>query len=172
MRTWQAHLNYRLPLYLEADLDCLQRQACVALSNHLLADPSSVLKHDRIVELGAGVGLLSLVSAKLSAGGAAPKTGGAEPRIVATDVDEKVLEVLETNIAESESSFLRRYHITFSSHYSQLIREIVWQMGCRRAWMPAPSIGNLPPARNTTPMQASSISGHRESGEQMVRGQA
>ncbi|TKA55043.1 hypothetical protein B0A53_02518 [Rhodotorula sp. CCFEE 5036] len=76
-------------------------QACVALSNHLLADPTLVLTHKRIIELGAGVGLLSLVSAKLSAGGAAPEIEGAEPRIVATDVDEKVLEMLQANIAEN-----------------------------------------------------------------------
>ncbi|GAA5992484.1 hypothetical protein JCM10908_000842 [Rhodotorula pacifica] len=66
-------------------------QACVALSNHLLANPAVVQPHNRILELGAGVGLLSLVCAKLSA----------TTRITATDVDEKVLEILEANIAEN-----------------------------------------------------------------------
>jgi predicted nicotinamide N-methyase len=108
-------LSCGLSASFKADLDCRHRQACVALSNHLLADPTLVLTHKRIIELGAGVGLLSLVSAKLSAGGAAPEIEGAEPRIVATDVDEKVLEMLQANIAESKSSFLRQ-----SFHQPQL----------------------------------------------------
>ncbi|GAA5862845.1 hypothetical protein JCM3774_006661 [Rhodotorula dairenensis] len=77
-------------------------QACVALSNHLLADPSLVRSHSRILELGAGVGLLSLVSAKvLGPGDNTRPERGETTRIVATDVDEKVLEMLEANIAEN-----------------------------------------------------------------------
>ncbi|POY72295.1 hypothetical protein BMF94_4597 [Rhodotorula taiwanensis] len=73
--------------------------ACVALSNHLLADPRTVERHEHVIELGSGVGLLSLVCARLSRRETSPAK---RRRIVATDVDDKVLEMLEANIAESE----------------------------------------------------------------------
>lgn len=62
--------------------------------------------HSRILELGAGVGLLSLVSAKLVARDSARAESGETSRIVATDVDEKVLEMLEANIAESKCEYV------------------------------------------------------------------
>lgn len=77
----------------------ISRQACVALSNHLLADPRTVERHEHVIELGSGVGLLSLVCARLSRRETSPAK---RRRIVATDVDDKVLEMLEANIAESE----------------------------------------------------------------------
>ncbi|GAA6051540.1 hypothetical protein JCM3770_000405 [Rhodotorula araucariae] len=67
-------------------------QACIALSNHLVASPAPVRRARRILELGAGVGLLSLVAARLIRG------VGGDGRVVATDIDEKVLEMLEGNI--------------------------------------------------------------------------
>ncbi|GAA5971590.1 hypothetical protein JCM11641_000653 [Rhodosporidiobolus odoratus] len=70
-------------------------QACIALSNHLLATPSVLDECTRILELGAGVGLLSLVTAKLLEAG---REGREEGRIVATDVDSRVLAMLEENI--------------------------------------------------------------------------
>lgn len=73
------------------------RQACIALSNHFIASPTPLLRSHDIVELGAGVGLLSLVAAKLKGG------GGGEGKIVSTDIDEKVLELLEGNVKLSES---------------------------------------------------------------------
>ncbi|BGP23041.1 hypothetical protein JCM10295v2_001934 [Rhodotorula toruloides] len=73
-------------------------QACIALSNHLLANPAPLVFAARILELGAGVGLLSLVAARICQDRDA--TGRTEgKRIVATDVDEKVLEMLQENIA-------------------------------------------------------------------------
>ncbi|GAA6037068.1 hypothetical protein JCM8097_005535 [Rhodosporidiobolus ruineniae] len=71
-------------------------QACIALSNHLLASPSRLSPVHNILELGAGVGLLSLVTAKLlhsEAGG-----GEERRRVVATDVNDRVLEMLQDNI--------------------------------------------------------------------------
>ncbi|BGP14135.1 hypothetical protein JCM10213_002432 [Rhodosporidiobolus nylandii] len=72
-------------------------QACIALSNHLIARPSLLSGPSNILELGAGVGLLSLVSAQLLAG--QPASEERRRRIVATDVDERVLGMLEGNIA-------------------------------------------------------------------------
>ncbi|KAK4704815.1 protein-lysine N-methyltransferase EEF2KMT, partial [Phenoliferia sp. Uapishka_3] len=63
--------------------------ACIALANHLLARPSFVTSATSILELGAGVGLLSLVMGRLNQSTA---------RIVATDVDSNVLERLTQNI--------------------------------------------------------------------------
>ncbi|GAA6025080.1 hypothetical protein JCM10207_003401 [Rhodosporidiobolus poonsookiae] len=79
-------------------------QACIALSNHLLASPSILTSTSTILELGAGVGLLSLVSARLLQ----PASGETERRgkIVATDVDEQVLRMLEGNIALNDLSGL------------------------------------------------------------------
>ncbi|KAM0755984.1 hypothetical protein T439DRAFT_17368 [Meredithblackwellia eburnea MCA 4105] len=65
--------------------------ACIALSNHLIHDPSLVTSSDSIIELGAGVGLLSLVAAKLNQSSKSSK-------IIATDVDEGVLQRLEKNV--------------------------------------------------------------------------
>ncbi|BGP30322.1 hypothetical protein JCM10296v2_002076 [Rhodotorula toruloides] len=73
-------------------------QACIALSNHLLANPAALLSANRILELGAGVGLLSLVTARILHDQSA-KGGTEGRRIVATDVDERVLEMLRGNIA-------------------------------------------------------------------------
>ncbi|ORY79734.1 hypothetical protein BCR35DRAFT_94231 [Leucosporidium creatinivorum] len=69
-------------------------QACISLSNHLIASPSLLAPSPSaspptILELGAGVGLLSLVAGRL-----APD----DARLVATDVDEKVLQQLEENV--------------------------------------------------------------------------
>lgn len=75
----------------------LRRQACIALSNHLIASPSILSASSSILELGAGVGLLSLVAARIREG-AAPTGGTAGGKIVATDVDERVLAMLEGNI--------------------------------------------------------------------------
>jgi predicted nicotinamide N-methyase len=79
------------------------RQACVALSNHLISSPSVLTSSRNILELGAGVGLLSLVSARLLV---SSETRAEENlrRIVATDVDEKVLEMLEGNVELSTSA--------------------------------------------------------------------
>ncbi|GAA5912811.1 hypothetical protein JCM6882_000435 [Rhodosporidiobolus microsporus] len=68
-------------------------QACIALSNHLIATPSLLASPSPVLELGAGVGLLSLVAARIQA---EAEAGAA--KIIATDVDEKVLEMLEGNI--------------------------------------------------------------------------
>lgn len=63
------------------------RHACILLSNHLLAlHPTSA---SSVLELGAGVGLLSLLSARSSPIGT---------KITSTDVDEHVLERLSENI--------------------------------------------------------------------------
>ncbi|GAA5875635.1 hypothetical protein JCM8547_000896 [Rhodosporidiobolus lusitaniae] len=80
-------------------------QACIALSNHLIAFPSILTSSSTILELGAGIGLLSLVAARLSysIGSDEQKT-----RIVATDVDEKVLEMLEGNIEQNGFSSMVR----------------------------------------------------------------
>ncbi|GAA5915163.1 hypothetical protein JCM8208_002156 [Rhodotorula glutinis] len=67
-------------------------QACIALSNHLIAAPHVLERSSRIIELGAGVGLLSLVAARLW------RTAGRRGQVVATDVDEKVLDVLTSNL--------------------------------------------------------------------------
>jgi predicted nicotinamide N-methyase len=88
-----------------ADLNLpFSRQACIALSNHLIASPSALSSSDNILELGAGVGLLSLVAARLLS-----REGAAEQvklkRVVATDVDEKVLEMLEGNVENSAYTF-------------------------------------------------------------------
>ncbi|GAA5920116.1 hypothetical protein JCM5296_002520 [Sporobolomyces johnsonii] len=72
-------------------------QACIALANHFLADPSPLLRSRRTVELGSGIGLLSLVAAKLHAD-AADSPAEVAARIVATDVDEKVLDMLQGNV--------------------------------------------------------------------------
>ncbi|BGP06281.1 hypothetical protein JCM10049v2_002102 [Rhodotorula toruloides] len=74
-------------------------QACIALSNHLLANPAAVLSANRILELGAGVGLLSLVAARIKQDALAEGGTEEKKRIVATDVDKKVLEMLRGNIA-------------------------------------------------------------------------
>ncbi|GAA5931644.1 protein-lysine N-methyltransferase [Sporobolomyces koalae] len=66
-------------------------QACIALSNHFLADPSRIVESRNIVELGAGVGLLSLVAATL-------RQDQRDGKVISTDVDEKVLELLESNV--------------------------------------------------------------------------
>lgn len=77
----------------------MRRQACISLSNHLIASPSllastSAAPLPTVLELGAGVGLLSLVAGRSAPDGA---------RIVATDVDDKVLQQLEDNVELSES---------------------------------------------------------------------
>ncbi|GAA5839700.1 hypothetical protein JCM11251_002566 [Rhodosporidiobolus azoricus] len=72
-------------------------QACIALSNHLIASPALLTDSSAIVELGAGVGLLSLVAARIREGSGAGQGGGAG-KIVATDVDDRVLELLRSNI--------------------------------------------------------------------------
>ncbi|KAI5474781.1 calcium:hydrogen antiporter [Pseudohyphozyma bogoriensis] len=69
------------------------KQACIALANHLLASPSPL--PSSILEVGAGVGLLSLVCARILLG---QEEGQNLPRVVATDVDESVLERLEGNV--------------------------------------------------------------------------
>lgn len=67
------------------------RQACIALSNHVLADPSFLCESTSpIVELGAGAGLLSLLAARVS-----------RRTVVSTDVDPSVLIQLEVNISLS-----------------------------------------------------------------------
>lgn len=75
------------------------RQACIALSNHLIASPAPVVRARRILELGAGVGLLTLVAARLARQG--EEGDEARRRFVATDIDEKVLETLQGNIRTS-----------------------------------------------------------------------
>lgn len=84
---------------------CVDRQASIALSNHLLATPSflhpspsssksgnsATTSHRNIVELGAGTGLLSLVLGKLL-------RNSPETTIIATDVDSSVLDQLQANI--------------------------------------------------------------------------
>ncbi|GJN88324.1 hypothetical protein Rhopal_001289-T1 [Rhodotorula paludigena] len=75
-------------------------QACIALSNHLIASPAPVVRARRILELGAGVGLLTLVAARLAQQG--EKGDEARRRFVATDVDEKVLETLQQNIRSND----------------------------------------------------------------------
>ncbi|GAA5933254.1 hypothetical protein JCM3775_002586 [Rhodotorula graminis] len=77
-------------------------QACIALSNHLIAAPHVLERSSRIIELGAGVGLLSLVAARLW------RAAGRRGRIVATDVDEKVLDVLTSNLELNELDDLAR----------------------------------------------------------------
>ncbi|GAA5970947.1 hypothetical protein JCM21900_000681 [Sporobolomyces salmonicolor] len=72
-------------------------QACIALANHFLADPSPLLRARRTVELGSGIGLLSLIAAKLHADATDPLLEVAA-RIIATDVDEKVLDMLQGNV--------------------------------------------------------------------------
>ncbi|BGP38208.1 hypothetical protein JCM10449v2_002137 [Rhodotorula kratochvilovae] len=79
-------------------------QACIALSNHLIASPAPLRRARRILELGAGVGLLSLVAARLIRA----EGGDGQGRVVATDVDEKVLELLEGNIQLNELDDLAR----------------------------------------------------------------
>jgi hypothetical protein len=77
------------------DLTNQSRQACISLSNHLIANPSLLAScASPIVELGAGVGLLSLVAARLNS----------KTHIVATDADESVLEQLVGNVTLSELS--------------------------------------------------------------------
>ncbi|GAA5999391.1 uncharacterized protein JCM10292_001256 [Rhodotorula paludigena] len=71
-------------------------QACIALSNHLIASPAPVFRARRILELGAGVGLLTLVAARLAQQG--QNGDDVRRRFVATDVDEKVLETLQGNV--------------------------------------------------------------------------
>ncbi|GAA6011526.1 hypothetical protein JCM11491_004675 [Sporobolomyces phaffii] len=71
-------------------------QACIALSNHFLVDPGDVVHSaTNVVELGAGVGLLSLVVAKLKEEGDGSRRPGT---VFATDVDDKVLELLDANV--------------------------------------------------------------------------
>ncbi|GAA6062006.1 hypothetical protein JCM10212_006081 [Sporobolomyces blumeae] len=70
-------------------------QACISLSNHFVASREAVCRARNVVELGAGVGLLSLVSATLMRDANGDEGEG---RIVATDVDEKVLELLDGNV--------------------------------------------------------------------------
>ncbi|KPV76105.1 uncharacterized protein RHOBADRAFT_53092, partial [Rhodotorula graminis WP1] len=77
-------------------------QACIALSNHLIAAPHVLERSSRIIELGAGVGLLSLVAARLW------RAAGRRGRIIATDVDEKVLDVLTSNLGLNELDDLAR----------------------------------------------------------------
>ncbi|GAA5900481.1 uncharacterized protein JCM6883_002859 [Sporobolomyces salmoneus] len=69
-------------------------QACIALSNHFLVESEAIRESKRIVELGAGVGLLSLVAATLKQ----PQGEHERGTIVSTDVDEKVLELLDSNV--------------------------------------------------------------------------
>lgn len=71
------------------------RQACICLSNHLIAQPSILEEALDVLELGAGVGLLSLV-----AGCLAPSC-----RITASDVDDRVLEQLARNVELSEHQY-------------------------------------------------------------------
>ncbi|CEQ42707.1 SPOSA6832_04554 [Sporobolomyces salmonicolor] len=71
--------------------------ACIALANHFLADPSPLLRARRTVELGSGIGLLSLIAAKLHADAMDPLLEVAA-KIIATDVDEKVLDMLQGNV--------------------------------------------------------------------------
>lgn len=67
------------------------RQACIALSNHVLADSSFLTESaSPIIELGAGAGLLSLLAARIS-----------NRMVVSTDVDPSVLAQLEGNIRSS-----------------------------------------------------------------------
>jgi predicted nicotinamide N-methyase len=79
----------------------LDRQACIALSNHFIADPSTIQEARNIVELGAGVGLLSLVAATLR-----EEAENGAGKIVTTDVEENVLELLGANVRLSERIFL------------------------------------------------------------------
>ncbi|GAA5851125.1 hypothetical protein JCM3766R1_006577 [Sporobolomyces carnicolor] len=95
-------------------------QACIALSNHFLVDrgpfilPTSQAERrkKKVVELGAGVGLLSLVAATIldqeeASRSQTPAPSGKQdsprPRIdfgtvISTDVDERVLELLDSNV--------------------------------------------------------------------------
>jgi len=89
-----------LLLDIAAESPFAHRQACIALSNHLIAAPHVLERSTRIIELGAGVGLLSLVAARLW------RTAGRRGQVVATDVDEKVLDVLTSNLELSASPFI------------------------------------------------------------------
>ncbi|GAA5968256.1 hypothetical protein JCM3765_000866 [Sporobolomyces pararoseus] len=74
-------------------------QACIALGNRFLFDPSTIESFENIIELGSGVGVLSLICAKIKQN----QIKGGKGKIIATDVDEKVLELLKQNVKLNES---------------------------------------------------------------------
>ncbi|KAM0792588.1 hypothetical protein ACM66B_005249 [Microbotryomycetes sp. NB124-2] len=67
-------------------------QACIKLANHLIAKSNVLQTATTVVELGAGVGLLSLIAASVS-----PST-----RVITTDVFDQVLDKLETNVSRNK----------------------------------------------------------------------
>ncbi|GAA5980810.1 hypothetical protein JCM5350_003715 [Sporobolomyces pararoseus] len=71
-------------------------QACIALGNHFLIDSKIIKSSRNIIELGSGVGVLSLICARIKK----HQTGDDDEvgKVLATDVDEKVLELLKENI--------------------------------------------------------------------------
>ncbi|SCV69487.1 BQ2448_2507 [Microbotryum intermedium] len=88
---WARHERPRLTNQIN-----VLRKASIALSNHLIASPtlvSGATASTRVVELGAGVGLVSLVAASLN-----PTI-----RVLSTDVNPDVLAQLELNVCDSES---------------------------------------------------------------------
>lgn len=74
-------------------MSAVYRQACIRLANHLIADREIVHSAKVVLELGAGVGLLSLVAARL-----APAIS-----VLSSDVDDQVLLHIENNVARSQS---------------------------------------------------------------------
>ncbi|KAK4058620.1 hypothetical protein OIO90_000064 [Microbotryomycetes sp. JL221] len=66
-------------------------QACIMLANHLISDPVVFEDTCDVLELGAGVGLLSLVAAMVLK----------PANVMTTDVFDQVLEKLERNVARN-----------------------------------------------------------------------